>query len=150
MFIWIAEIINATILFHLSRKLGRGFVEDKLKGTLARLDEKIASSGFWGVFALRIVPLVPFRFLDLAAGLTKISFRNYLTAVIFASPLRIFWIQFILAAIGQQLLDNKSIGEVLPTFIHYLESNTFVFVWSFTYIVTAIFLAWWLKRKRSG
>lgn len=139
--IWIAEMFNAAILFHLSRKLGRGFVENKLKRKKSGLDRHIADSGFWGIFALRAIPLVPYRFLDLACGLTKISFAKYFLIVVVGSPLRIFWIQFILAGIGEAFLKDPS------ALSKYLMENTAVFVWSFFYAIAAILVAIWLKRK---
>jgi len=147
LFIWIAEIINAAVLFHLSRKLGRGFVESIIKGIIGDSDKKIQRGGFWGVFTLRIVPLVPYRFLDLIVGLTNISFKSYLIAVIVASPLRIFWIQFVLAGVGDKLIENPNIVEFFQAFIDYFLENVFIFYFTFGYIIAAIILMWWLKRK---
>jgi uncharacterized membrane protein YdjX (TVP38/TMEM64 family) len=145
--IWLAEAANAVILFHLSRKLGRGFVENQLKGKLANLDQKIEEVGFWGLFALRIVPLVPFRFLDLATGLTKISFRKYFMIVLLGSPLRIFWIQFILAGVGEKILHEKDILQLFPILVEYLLNSQFIFLLSFVYLITAIFIGIKLKKK---
>lgn len=87
----IAEIINACILFNLSRYLGRSFVEKSLRGKYNNLDERLGKGlSFLWLFLFRAVPLIPFRFLDLACALTRVSFRRYLVAVIFGSPLRIF------------------------------------------------------------
>ena len=130
--IWIAEMFNAAILFHLSRNLGRGFVESKLKRKEGGLNRKIEGSGFWGIFALRAVPLIPYRFLDLACGLTKISFAKYFLIVVVGSPPRIFWIQFILAGIGEAFLKDPN------ALTKYLMENNAVFLWSFLYVIAAI------------
>src|SRR5436189_110289 len=53
-------------------------------------------------------PLVPFRFMDLGFGLTKLPFTKYFLAVVLGSPLRIFWLQFILAGVGEALFKNPS------------------------------------------
>ncbi len=103
--VWLSEMINAFILFNLSRKLGREFVARKFSVELRDLDQ-IKETNMWGVFALRINLIFPFRLLDLGYGLTRISFRNYFWAVIFASPFRIFLVQSILAVVGLGIFNN--------------------------------------------
>jgi uncharacterized membrane protein YdjX (TVP38/TMEM64 family) len=137
--IWIAEIFNATILFHLSYFLGRDFVERSLKGRMKRFDQKLASAGFGGIFLLRIVPLVPFRFLDVAVGLTKVRFRQYLLAVIFGSPLRIFWIQYILAGVGKAFFKDPGV------LIEYFSANRFFYFLSLVYVIAAIVVAFKMR-----
>ncbi len=90
--VWIAEVINAFILFNLSRGLGRSFVENSLQRQLGNLDKKLGKLNFFWLFMFRSAPLLPFRFLDISCGLTSISFKKYLLAVILGSPLRIFWV----------------------------------------------------------
>ena len=46
---------------------------------------------FMKLFAFRSIPLIPFRFLDLAYGLTSIPFPKYFLVSAIASPVRIFW-----------------------------------------------------------
>ncbi len=108
--IWIAESLNAVILFHLSRLLGRDFVADKLPGRFHRLDERLAHLGFIELFLLRVVLLVPYRFMDLAAGLTNIPFRTYFMAVLLGSPIRIFIRQFLWVAVGESLFERWDKG----------------------------------------
>lgn len=106
LFVYIAEIANASILFLLSRKLGRKFVEEKFH--LQSKDTKYTpdNAGFWTAFVLRINPLVPFRFMDVGFGLTKMPFRLYFYAVVWGSLLRIFWLQYVIAGMGQAVLKN--------------------------------------------
>ena len=139
--VWIAEMGNVFVMFHFSRKLGREYVESKLKGKLASLDDKIDQSGFWGLFILRAFPLVPFRFMDLAAGLTKISFRKYFWIVFISSPLRIFWVQFILAGVGKAIFQRPQV------LLEYLAENTAVLIWSVVYLVMAVILAFVVKKR---
>ncbi len=106
LFIWIAEIIIAAILFTISRKLGQEFVLQKLGMKKGSLDYGKRHSGFWSAFVLRINPLVPFRFMDLGFGLSKIQFDKYMWAVVLGSPMRIFMVQFILAGIGEAIIHQ--------------------------------------------
>lgn len=140
LFIFIAEAINATILFYLSRFLGRQFVEKHLAAGSNRLDKRLANTGFLWLFLFRAVPLIPFRFLDLAAGLTDISFKRYIAAVSLGSPVRIFWVQYVLAGAGRGILKNPQ------ALVDYLSLNKAAFIFSFIYLILIIFIALKLKR----
>lgn len=140
LFVFIAEIINACILFHFSRLLGRDFVQSKISAKYIRLDEKIKDSGFFWLLMFRTVPLVPFRFLDLAAGLTGVSFRKYLLAVILGSPIRIFWVQYILSGVGKGVLTNPDL------LLNYLLLNKAAYIFSFIYLILVVIVA--LKMRK--
>ena len=140
-FICIAETVNAFILFYLARYLGRDFVEGFFKRGLKNWDRKLSGINFIWLFLFRAVPLIPFRFLDLSMGLTGISFRRYISAVIIGSPLRIFWLQFILAGVCNALLLNPYI------IIDYFSSNLWIFLVSFIYLILVIVLAVKLRHK---
>lgn len=141
LFIWLAEIINAFILFYLARYLGRNFVEKSLQGKDNNLDERLGKVGFLWLFLFRAVPLIPFRFLDLACGLTKISFRKYLTAVILGSSLRIFWVQYALAGAGEAVFKNPyALSE-------YLLGNRALFMLSLAYLILVVVVALKIKHK---
>lgn len=141
LYISIAEIINACILFNMSRYLGRRFVENSLKGKYRNLDEKLTSLNFFWLFMFRAAPLIPYRFLDLAFGLTKVSFGRYMTAVVLASPVKTFWIQYILAGVGNSVLTNPYV------LVDYLSGNKTLFAFSFIYLLLVILVALKIKRK---
>jgi len=105
-FVWIGEMINAMVMFQLSRILGREYVQQKFRVKSQELDRMKDDSSFLGVFAWRINPLIPFRLMDLGFGVTKISFRKYFIAIFGVSFFRILWLQFILAGIGVNLLSD--------------------------------------------
>jgi uncharacterized membrane protein YdjX (TVP38/TMEM64 family) len=140
--IWCAESINAIILFCFSRSLGRGFIEGRLKGRYAALDRKINGLNFPWLLLLRAAPLIPFRFMDLAAGLTSLSFKKYLCIVAVGSPLRIFWLQFVLAGVGEAVFKKP---EALTEF---LLQHRGVYAASILYIVIIILVA--LKMRQKG
>ncbi|MDD5166093.1 MAG: VTT domain-containing protein [Candidatus Omnitrophica bacterium] len=144
LFVYLAEIINAVILFGLSRHLGRGFVEKHLQAKYNNLDKKLGSINFFWLFLFRVVPLFPFRFLDLACGLTRISFKRYFLAVILGSPLRIFWVQYVLSGVGKSIFHNPyALSE-------YLLQNKPLFIFSFAYLILAILVAFKVKRKEKS
>ena len=107
--ITVAETINACILFYVARSLGRAFVDKSLSGKYRHLDARLGNINFAWLFCFRVAPLVAFRFLDLAAGLSRISFKKYMGAVLLGSWLRIFWIQYILAAVGKGVLTDPTV-----------------------------------------
>lgn len=139
--VFLAEVINAAILFSLSRYLGKGFVEGLLKGGSKALKKKVSRASLGTLFTLRAIPLIPFRFLDMVCGLTKIRMSQYLMVVVLASPARIFWVQYILAGLGEAAFKNPSL------LMNYLLDNRIAFIWSSLYLVLAIILAFKLRRR---
>jgi uncharacterized membrane protein YdjX (TVP38/TMEM64 family) len=143
LFIFIAEIINVFVLFYLARSLGRDFVEQSLKKSAkyGNLDEKLGGISFFWLFLFRFVPLVPFRFLDLACGLTKISFKRYLLAAILGSPVRIFWIQYVLSAVGKSIFTNPLVVS------EYLLQNKTFMLFSLIYLLLIILVAGKIRER---
>jgi uncharacterized membrane protein YdjX (TVP38/TMEM64 family) len=140
--VWVAEAINVVVLFTMSRRLGRQYVEQKLKGRMAQLDETVSSTGFWSIFFLKLTPIVPFRFLDLGFGLTKISLKKYWTISALATPLRIFYLQFLLALGLETVLNPEKMTA-------YLEANPLVMRLCFAYLVlSVVVMLVWRKTKR--
>lgn len=144
LFIWIGECINAVILFHFSRFMGREFIEKKFfKEKEQRLKERLSSErGFLSLFFFRVVPLVPFRFLDLIMGLSSISFRKYFLVVMLGSPIRIYWLQFILAALGISVFKEPQ------ALMQYLLNHKIIFFVSLVYLILAIILGFKLAGKK--
>jgi uncharacterized membrane protein YdjX (TVP38/TMEM64 family) len=136
--IYIAEIINAYIFFTLSKVLGRQFVEKRIKGRFKRFYERLENMSNGWVFMLRFVPLIPYRVLDLSFGLSKFPFRKYIIVVLLASPIRIFAIQFVLAAV-----KDLSFSGVQT---YFLENQQVAFC-MFLYFLAAVVVAFRLKRK---
>ena len=150
-FVYIAEICNASILFMISRKLGREFVDQKFHLKQKDLQYTKSNSGFWWAFALRMNLLVPFRFMDLGFGLTELPFSKYFLAVVLGSPLRIFWLQFIIAGVGEIMFKDKA------ALVNYLLSHANVLFLSGIYFlsvliitITAIVAAALRRRKAAG
>jgi uncharacterized membrane protein YdjX (TVP38/TMEM64 family) len=139
--IFIAESINAIILFNLSRYLGRGYVEKNLKGKYNNLDQRLGGVNFFWLFLFRSAPLIPFRFLDLACGLTRISFKKYILAVILGSPLRIFWVQYVLTGVGKSIFNNPYV------LTEYLMRNRSLFIFSLIYLILVILVAVKIKYR---
>jgi uncharacterized membrane protein YdjX (TVP38/TMEM64 family) len=144
LFVWTAEVINAAVLFYFSRFLGRKFIEEKMPQEAIwewqkRLNQR---GGFFSLLLLRAVPLIPFRFFDLFMGLSPISFRKFILVVILGSPLRIFWLQYILAAIGRNIFQGPQV------LVSYILANKGVFLASLIYLILVLFLGYRLGGKK--
>lgn len=139
--IWIGEAVNAVILFHVSRNLGREFVEKKFSIPSSRFDQRLEALSFSELFSLRAVVLVPFRFLDLGCGLTKINFLKYFAAVLAGSPLRIFFQQFFVVALGEALL--KDFNAV----VQYLSNSPWIAAFVLIYFTWTVIVFFRMKQK---
>ncbi|MDD4954609.1 MAG: VTT domain-containing protein [Candidatus Omnitrophica bacterium] len=130
--IYLAEIINATLFFHLSRFFGEEFMDKYLKGRFKHIYERLGQMNLNWVFMLRLNILIPYRVLDICFGLSKISFRRYLTAVLLVSLPRIFFLQYIVGILG-----NFSLGNIMNMQMH--PAVAFLFVLYFIFSIVVIF-----------
>ena len=139
--IFISEALNACILFYCSRYLGRQFVRETLTGKYQRLDERLGGVSLFWLFIFRAAPLIPYRFLDMAAGLTRMRFRKYFAAVLLGSFLKIFWIQFILYGVGESVLSNPN------ALTEYFLKNQPVLIFSLLYLVLVGMVIYKIRKK---
>lgn len=139
--IYISEIINAYVLFYFSRRLGKDFVEYKLKKKKwENLYEKVGNIGFVMLVLLRAIILIPYRMLDLVFGLTNISLRKYICAVILGSLPRIFIVQYSLVLMKGFAFDYNKL-------IIYFQNNPQLVVFFISYYILMIILAVMLRRR---
>lgn len=134
LFVWIAEVCNASILFHLSRRLGQEFIQQKFHLQKKDLQYTKERGGFWRVFILRINPLVPFRLMDIGFGLSRIEFKKYFWGVVLGSPLRIFWLQFVIFGVEKTIFSNPS------AVMNYFQNNPRAFLFSVFYLLGVFIL----------
>ncbi len=140
LFILVGELLNATIFFHMSRNLGRSYIAELFHIKEGDLNKAKPHGGVWHIFLLRSLPIIPFRIIDLAYGLTTVPFRKYFVVSAFAMPVRIFWVQFVVAALGGAIFDlNRAMA--------YFEKNIFALWLSFFYLFFSL-AAVLLLRKR--
>jgi uncharacterized membrane protein YdjX (TVP38/TMEM64 family) len=140
LFVWIAEIINSVILFLLARNLGHEFVKNKMKEKCQGLRERMDKVGFWDMVALRGIILIPFRFLDMTFGLTRVSLKKYLTAVIPGSLPRVFMRQYGIHIFF--IMVAKDIGSL----IIYIQERPYLSLFAFFYLILWGILFYRLKK----
>ncbi len=72
--------VGAVVAFGAGRFLGRSFVERIVGPRFETMLQRIARNGFQIILYLRIVPVIPYNALNLLAGATPITFRDYFWA----------------------------------------------------------------------
>jgi uncharacterized membrane protein YdjX (TVP38/TMEM64 family) len=73
----IAGIIAAMVSFAYARFLGRNWVKKRFGIYLQGLDKEIKKGGMGYIFAIRLLPLIPYGIVNFAAGLTSIREKDY-------------------------------------------------------------------------
>lgn len=72
-----ASTLGATLAMLTSRYLLREWVSARFRRQMATLNHGMARDGIFYLFALRLMPLLPFVVVNLLAGLTAIGVRRY-------------------------------------------------------------------------
>ena len=72
--------LGASVAFWVTRRLGREGLQAFLGARLAALDRVSAERGFAWLLRLRLIPVVPFNLLNVAAGLTAMPWRAFAAA----------------------------------------------------------------------
>jgi len=139
-FVWSAETVNAIILFVLARRLGHGFVRNRLETRWHGLWKRMNKVGFWDMLALRAIIFAPFRFLDLTFGLTGMPLRNYMAAVIPGSLPRVWMRQYFLYIFF--VIVAKDIGSLIV----YIQERQYLSYFALFYVILWGILFYRLKK----
>ena len=83
----IGAIIAALITFAFTRTIGREWVKAKLAGRWEAVEADIYQKGFFYLFAARLLPILPYGLVNMVAGLTSVTWRDYSLATIFGTVL---------------------------------------------------------------
>jgi uncharacterized membrane protein YdjX (TVP38/TMEM64 family) len=105
----IAAILAAVLSFGFSRTIGRKLVEKKLAGKWENIDREMHEGGFFYMFAIRLLPLIPYGLVNFAAGLTSIKFRDYFLGTLLGTVPGI--LPFVMMGAGLTALKQ---GNILP------------------------------------
>lgn len=88
LFVMAGAMVGATIDFYIARWLGRGVVARKLgPRVMAEIDRYAERMGARLVFLARLFPIFNYKWLSYAAGLTRISYRDYAAATLLGTLL---------------------------------------------------------------
>lgn len=78
----LAAVIAAVVAFYFSRTMGRERIAQRLAGRWQKMDIEIEQGGLFYIFAIRLVPIMPYGLVNFAAGLTSIRFQDFLMGTI--------------------------------------------------------------------
>ncbi len=106
----IAAIIAAIVAFAFTRTVGREMVASKLAGRWQAIDAEMSQGGLFYVFAIRLLPLIPYGLVNFAAGLTSIRFRDYFLGTILGTVPGV--LPFVM--LGSSGLQALKTGDYLP------------------------------------
>ncbi len=106
----IAAITAAIVTFTFTRTVGRKWVKKKLAGRWQAVDAEIRQGGLFYLFAIRLLPIIPYGLVNFIAGLTSISLKDYLISTTLGTVPGLF--PFVM--LGSSGLKAIKTGEILP------------------------------------
>lgn len=106
----IAAIIAAVVAFAFTRTVGRDVIAHRLAGRWQAMDAEISQGGLFYMFAIRLLPIIPYGLVNFAAGLTSIRFRDYLLGTVLGTVPGI--LPFVM--LGSSGLQAMRTGNILP------------------------------------
>lgn len=106
----IAAVIAAIVAFAFTRTVGRDVVAKKFAGRWEAMDAEIRQGGLFYMFAVRLLPIIPYGLVNFAAGLTSIRFRDYLVGTLLGTIPGV--LPFVL--MGSSGLKALKTGDVMP------------------------------------
>ena len=110
----IAAILAAISSFAFTRTLGRKYITQKLAGKWEAMDAEISQGGLFYLFAIRLLPIIPYGIVNFTAGLTSIRFRDYLIGTTLGTIPGI--LPFIMIGAGFRSLNQGNIFHLLCGF----------------------------------
>ncbi|PSO84662.1 MAG: TVP38/TMEM64 family protein [Cyanobacteria bacterium QH_9_48_43] len=130
----IGAIIAAILAFAFTRTVGREMIAKRLAGHWQVMDAEIRLAGLFYMFAIRLLPIIPYGLVNFAAGLTSISFRDYILGTTLGTVPGV--LPFVL--LGSSSLKMLQTGDVLPL------------VGALGLIGTLVAGATWYRRRRTN
>ena len=106
----VAAIVAAIAAFAFTRTIGRQLIEKRLAGRWQALDAEIRQGGVFYMFAIRLLPIIPYGLVNFAAGLTSIRFKDYLIGTALGTVPGV--LPFVM--LGSSGLRALQTGDVLP------------------------------------
>jgi uncharacterized membrane protein YdjX (TVP38/TMEM64 family) len=106
----IAAVLAAIVTFTFTRTIGRDWVMKRLAGRWQAIDAELRQGGLFYMFAIRLQPVIPYGIVNLAAGLTSVSFKDYVLGTALGTIPGV--LPFVM--LGDSGLKAIRTGDVLP------------------------------------
>lgn len=78
---WVATMVSASVDFYLGKLLGAKTVRRYGGQTVNRISAFVGRNGFWASLIVRIVPSAPFIVVNMAAGVSRMSFLPFIAGL---------------------------------------------------------------------
>jgi uncharacterized membrane protein YdjX (TVP38/TMEM64 family) len=126
----VACTAGATASFLVARHLARPAAQARFGHRLQPLERVLARHGVWSLFALRLVPLVPFPVLNPLLGLTRMPLRAFVWPSL--AGLTLGTVPYVWLGLSAQQLASATPGDAAPLAVG-----------------AALLLAtlWWLRQR---
>ena len=105
----VAALVAAIAAFAFTRTIGRKLVAQKLAGGWDAVDAEIRQGGLFYIFAVRLLPIIPYGIVNFAAGLTSIKFKDYAIGTLLGTLPGV--LPFVMMGAG---IGELSQGNILP------------------------------------
>lgn len=128
-----ASLIASSATYLVGRELGRGTLEALAGGRIERLSRYLGHRGIRTVIVLNVVPIAPYTLINLVAGASHISFRDFMLGTVIG-----LW-PFVLAV--------TLFGDRITAFIESPDAETFGWLAAAAGFALAMML---LLRKTAG
>jgi uncharacterized membrane protein YdjX (TVP38/TMEM64 family) len=106
----IAAIVAAAVTFAFARTLGQAVIRQKLVGRWQAMDAEVRRGAKVYMFAVRLLPIIPNGLINYGAGVTSISFRDYMIGTVPGTLLGILPP----VLIGSSGIKAMKTGDVIP------------------------------------
>ena len=105
----VAALIAAIAAFAFTRTIGREFIIRRLAGKWEAVDAEICQGGLFYMFAIRLLPIIPYGLVNFAAGLTSIKFKDYFVGTLLGTLPGV--LPFVMMGAG---ITQLSQGNIIP------------------------------------
>ena len=105
----LAALVAAIAAFAFTRTVGRSLVTKRFAGRWNGVDAEIRQGGLFYIFAIRLLPIVPYGIVNFVAGLTSIELKDYVIGTLLGTLPGV--LPFVMMGAG---ITQLSQGNLLP------------------------------------
>lgn len=106
----IGAVLAAAVAFIFARTAGRNIMSRRLAGRWQAMDAELSQGAVFYMFAIRLVPILPYGLVNFAAGLTSVRFQDYLLGTTLGTVPSV--LPFVL--LGSSGVQAVQTGDILP------------------------------------
>lgn len=105
----VSATVGAAIIFLLARYIFRDYFAKKIGDRISVVNRELTEHGFRDVLLLRLTPIVPFSFINIATALTSVRLRQY----VLATAVGIVPFTFVYVQAGTRLAEIQSLSDIV-------------------------------------